>query len=110
MKLKVTDPFRKAELLHLVTKIIKNKWLKWATTCCTTCTHGEYSTVATIQYNLLVLRTFLVQILTKAVAIATDANALKYSYIIIAYSPPIPLHCISYNIICCCIIFAVNIE
>jgi hypothetical protein len=48
MELKVTDPFRKAELLHLVTKIIKNKWLKRATTYCTTCTHGEYSTVATI--------------------------------------------------------------
>jgi hypothetical protein len=41
-------PFRKAELLQLVTKIIKNKWLKWATTCCTTCTHGEYHTVTTI--------------------------------------------------------------
>jgi hypothetical protein len=48
MELKVTDPFRKAELLQLVKKIIKNKWLKWPTICCTTCTHGEYSLVATI--------------------------------------------------------------
>jgi hypothetical protein len=46
--IKVTDPFRKAELLQPVTEVIKNKSLTLAPTCCTTCTYRKYTTFATM--------------------------------------------------------------